>query len=78
MVRAKFRVETITKTATSPDGAIIELKAVCADEVPENQRFHKWTPSGSLHMTVNNPAAVEQFVLGQEYYVDFTPAVAAG
>lgn len=76
MVRAKFRVETITRTASMPDGAVIELKAVCADDVPENQRFHKWTPSGSLSMCVNNPSAVEQFALGQEFYIDFTPAVA--
>ena len=40
---------------------------------PEDQRFSKATPSGSLRMQVDNPAALEQFEPGKAYYLDFTP-----
>jgi hypothetical protein len=48
--------------------------AVGADEVPENQRFHKYTPSGRLEITIDNPSAAEYFQLGKQYYLDFTEA----
>lgn len=44
--------------------------AVCADEVEENQRFHKYTPSGELKIMVDNPEV--KFKLGRQYYLDFT------
>jgi hypothetical protein len=39
-----------------------------------NKDWSKWTPSGELKMMVTNPAAIEKFELGKEYYLDFTPA----
>jgi hypothetical protein len=41
---------------------------------PEDQRFTKATPWGEAKMTVDNPAAVEQFSKGEPYYVLFVPA----
>jgi hypothetical protein len=49
-----------------------EFAAISADEIPENQRYHKWTPSGSLSMMVTNPAVV--FEPTKSYYLDITPA----
>lgn len=69
-VRAKFRLGEITQTA-GVSGTKYVFWAVCADEIPENQRYHKWTPSGRLEITVNNPAV--SFELGQQYYLDFVP-----
>lgn len=40
----------------------------------ENARFTKATPWGKIEMGIDNPAALEQFKAGKQYYVDFTPA----
>lgn len=39
----------------------------------ENSKFWDATPGGELRLNVVNPAAVAQFELGKEYYIDFTP-----
>jgi hypothetical protein len=39
---------------------------------PEDQRYAKATPVGSLQMTVDNPAV--SFEPGTAYYLDITPA----
>lgn len=46
--------------------------AVCADEVPENQRYHEATPAGKLSITVTNHAV--SFEPGKSYYLDFSDA----
>lgn len=45
---------------------------------PENIRFAEATPWGDIWLDINNPAALEQFEVGKEYYVDFTPAAKGG
>jgi len=72
MVRGKFNVIKIARLAWG--GSEVTLSAVPADELPENQRYHKYTPSGELKMTIDNPPAEEFFELGKSYYLDFTPA----
>ena len=70
-VRAKFRVSGIKHLYWSQTAREIEMQAVMADEVPENQRYHKYTPSGTLTITIDNPPASDFFELGKEYYLDF-------
>lgn len=71
-VRAKFKV---SKIAEHEGGLkIVSLNAVSADEVPENQRYHKYTPSGSLEITITNPSASDQFAPGKVFYLDFSEA----
>lgn len=41
---------------------------------PENIRFTKASPSGAFWITIDNPAAYEQFAAGQYWYADFTLA----
>ena len=41
---------------------------------PENVRFTEATPWGDIRLGINNKAALDQFEVNQEYYVDFTPA----
>ncbi len=74
-VRAKFRVTSVTIFGGSTSGQV-DLSAVTADEVEENRRFHKYTPSGNLKMSIDNPPVFEAFksMLGKTYYLDFTPA----
>jgi hypothetical protein len=43
-------------------------------QASENAIFGKWTPSGSIHLRLANPAAVEFFEYGKKYYVTFTRA----
>jgi hypothetical protein len=40
----------------------------------ENTKFWQASPGGELRLNVVNAAAVAQFELGKEYYVDFSPA----
>ena len=39
----------------------------------ENKQFFRWTPGGSFIVNTVNPNILDQFVQGQEYYVDFSP-----
>lgn len=39
----------------------------------ENASWSKWTPGGELHLSISNPDAKSQHVVGKEYYVDITP-----
>jgi hypothetical protein len=69
-VRAKVRCNEKTgnevkfSTVYEPD----------ASKDTENARFTKATPWGDIRMGIDNPAAINQFEVGKEYYVDFTPA----
>jgi len=74
MVRGKFQLQAITKHSWSPTAQTFVFQAVCADHIEENKRFHKYTPSGQLSMTVDNPPAQEFFELGKSYYLDFSKA----
>lgn len=70
MVRAKFRVGLNEPAA---DGARIILSPVTSGS-KENEEFFKWTPWGTIEIGTINPAAAEQFKVGDEFYVDFTKA----
>lgn len=72
IVRAKFRVEKVTRHSGGAVG--VELWPVTTGS-EENKNFWKYTPSGKLEMsmTAGVPAA-DQFEPGQEYYLDFTLA----
>lgn len=71
-VRAKFYVSEVTRTAYQPDAAQIKMQAVTRGE--DNKEWAKYTPVANLSMSILNPAAAEQFELGAEYFIDFTPA----
>jgi hypothetical protein len=91
MVRAKFRVDRTESTLTTlkkdlnkgwDAGNMVtqELKTIVMSPVgannPENATFWKYTPSGEIKLGTINPEAWQQFELGKEYYIDFTPAEA--
>lgn len=77
MVRAKCKVVTITKRTSAhgqapmQESSEVELQPVYG---AGNENWSKYTPSGSIKLTINNPAALEEFNIGELYYVDFTPA----
>lgn len=74
-VRAKFRVDSVTHYARG--GAGVKLTPQYDEKIPEDRRFAKATPSGSLEMLIDNPPAVEFFEVGKYFYLDFTPVLPA-
>lgn len=81
-VRAKFRVAEVNlrpsyDTSKPEPWANIVLSAVGDDGIPEHQRYHEATPSGTINLTVNNRAAIPFFEVGKLVYADFTEADAA-
>lgn len=70
-VRAKFKVVSITEA----EGGMktVQLQPVINGS-PENEKFFKWTPSGSIQIGTLNPEASAQFAPGDQFYVDFTKA----
>lgn len=76
MVRARFVLQTIKEMKWREEDAgskTLVFQAQYDTTIPEQARFAKATPCGSLEMQVDNPAALEQFKLGKAYYLDFTP-----
>jgi hypothetical protein len=75
-VRAKFRCSTVTTTQWAPGQSDLprtyKFQAAYDTSIPEDQRYAKSTPTGSLEMQVDNPAVT--FEPGKSYYLDFTPA----
>jgi len=69
-VRCKFKVDSVTKTATN--GATVAMSPVSTGS-DENKKFFKWTPSGELKFQTINDEAADQLVPGAEYYIDITP-----
>lgn len=78
-VRAKFYVSEVKQTRNNYGGkegellTTIKLQAVTGTN-DENKAFFRWTPSGSIDLGTVNPTVVEQFRIGDEFYIDFTPA----
>jgi len=78
-VRAKFKVQSIMTTGRWNGPGLmgtVKLNPVSGNS-EENKRFYEATPSGSIELGTINEDALRQFAIGQEFYVDFTPAVPA-
>ena len=77
MMRAKMKVSSVKATEY---GEVIEAAPVCGDKPfgekgeSEDNTFARFTPSGSLSLTVNNPDLLGKIKPGQKFYVDFTLA----
>lgn len=70
-VRAKFKCDQVTQY----DGGAGEVKlSAVTSGSEENKQFWKYTPAGDLKMHIDNPAALETFEPGQEYYLDIQKA----
>jgi hypothetical protein len=65
-VRAKF------KCSGKTDDGQVELSPVTSGSA-ENEQFYKWTPGGQIRLSTVNEAALAEFVVGKEFYVDFIP-----
>ena len=70
-VRAKLHLKSVTKHDWG--ASVLNFETRYDDTIPEDQRFQKATPSGSAEFTIDNPTALSQFEVGEDYYVDFSP-----
>lgn len=72
-VRAKFKVTS--KIPGYSNTTTVGLSAVySSDPSSENKAFTDATPSGQINISIaNDKPALDAFVMGEEYYVDFTP-----
>lgn len=83
MMRAKMQVHTV-KRIVGHDGNVtgeeLSFYPVCGNAPfgpngeSEDNTFARYTPSGSMSLTVNNPDILGKFKPGQKFYVDFTLA----
>lgn len=76
-VRAKFNCTSVDPYPTigEKQGEQIRLDAVYSGATnAEDNTFAAATPNATVTKTVNNPACWGFFVVGKQYYADFTPA----
>ena len=73
-VRAKFRLTESADLSWQPGAKRLTFNAEYDDTIPEDLKFDKYTPAGSFTMVCNNPAALAQFKLGEQYYFDIDVA----
>lgn len=67
-VRAKMSVDQVTVTTYSES---VDLRCVCGGNTSkEDNSFAGATPTGSMKMTVDNPAVKGFFKPGRKYYID--------
>lgn len=70
-IRAKMHLEAIIPNTWGGSQAV--FRCTYDDKIAEDRRFHKATPSGDARYAIDNPAALEQLVVGGHYYFDITP-----
>ena len=80
-VRAIFYVTEMHHRVTGDPSAVnVQIKLSAAfgtylKGLPEgNGDWSKYTPSGELAITITNPAAIEQFEIGEVYSLTFEKA----
>lgn len=64
---AKFRCHSVTKFENGED---VRLEAVTGKT---NEPWSKWTPSGSLTISITNPSAQAQLEPGKNYRILIEP-----
>ncbi|RWB50845.1 hypothetical protein [Mesorhizobium sp.] len=80
-MRAKMRITSIEyyPTAGTPTQETLQFHAVSkdgpyqSDGSDEDNTFAKFSPIGSLSLTVANPELLGKYKTGDTFYLDFTP-----
>jgi hypothetical protein len=77
LMRAKMQVVAVVEQTASQ---AVKMIPVCGKEPfgpngeSEDNTFARYSPSGSLELTIANPALQGKIKEGQKFYVDFTEA----
>lgn len=74
-MRIKMQLENVVPFAHGGVKAIFGCR-YDKQLIDEDLAFMKATPWGTAEFNIDNPAAIKQLVIGQDYYLDFTPAPA--
>jgi len=72
MVRAKFKCIEKAELMTWYNCKAIPFRVKLTPV--QGEPFGDATPSGSMDMLILNKVAADQFIVGKDYFVDFTPA----
>lgn len=70
--RCLFNVASVTDFGN--DSRSVKLTAAANSSVPAEQSFAKYTPSGSIELSITNPNAFGIFTPGAQVYVDISQA----
>ncbi|RWE59800.1 MAG: hypothetical protein E5V22_05995 [Mesorhizobium sp.] len=76
-MRAKMQITRIEKhgdTEALHFHAVSRSSSYPADGSDEDNTYAKFSPCGSLSLTVANPALIGKFEVGEKYYLDFSKA----
>jgi len=78
-MRAKLQVLSVQKYGDPPTSESLSMSAVTSspydkDGNSEDNTYAKYTPSATFSASINNPALLGQFQVGDKYYLDFTKA----
>ena len=74
---AKFSVTNVIKHSDQCEElqfAAVTSKPFDANGASEDNDFARWSPSGSLSITVTNPNLIGKFKPGKKFYLNFTEA----
>jgi len=81
MMQAKMQVHNVKRTESA--GQVIQeeinMAPVCGkpfdkDGNSEDNSFARWTPCGSLNLTISNPNLFGKIKEGQRFYLNFVEA----
>ncbi|MEH2381129.1 MAG: hypothetical protein V7K27_19955 [Nostoc sp.] len=72
-IRAKFTCQQNLPDRETKIAMVILHPVTTNPPSEENLAFWKATPAGQISLQITNPQASEQFRVGHDYYVDFTP-----
>lgn len=75
-VRAKFKVDSITKHNGGNEE--VRLSPVYGKDGTANAAWSKYTPQGSVSLTITQDGAQGRFEPGKEYFIDFSEAPPEG
>jgi hypothetical protein len=77
IMRVRFRCEAIDRR---PEGDALRFRVAllppARHQITEERLFFNATPAGELILQLLKPETSAQFVPGQDYYLDFSPAPA--
>ncbi|RWC25938.1 MAG: hypothetical protein EOS27_27145 [Mesorhizobium sp.] len=75
-MRAKMQVQEIKRYAANDviKAVAVAAKSYPADGSDEDNTYARFSPGGTLELTIANPVLLGKIEPGQKFYLDFTPA----
>lgn len=70
-MRCKFKLTSKTQLE---EGYQLNFIVVYANS-PDNEKYFKYTPSGTINISLINEDTANKFTPGKEYYLDFIEAL---